>query len=478
METLNLDSFFENLENAALVIDEEGEIQRSNRKAHDLGLTPGRSLVDDLLPNEVKSLRESLSDLKAQTIEQATLKVVGYPVLMSRSKWLIRHLPPYFTMYCREQKLITQEDFLLHSGLMKHVIDNTPNLITVKNALGQYIFANMAVYALADLHDHNLEMLNEQVNSGVLWLPGCGEQTLKVHELKRIQYLEFFTPPEHKQPMWFDNVCLSVKMDYGEMLTLTISVDITDWKMSQKYIVESERALMQSQKVSYMEEMAAQIAHEITNPLTIIMGQSHVIKRVLDDLGFDKDIVEVYTKHLQKIDTMVERIQKIIEMMRQLAHQGEKATGMAIDLKEITKSLKKSFADAFSESHIEFHMTSDTENHQVLCQPGDLMLVLSNIVQNAVEALNHNPKTGEPKSITCHIQEEEDWILVSLSNSGPKLGDDLVDRIFEPFFTTSPVTKKGLGLSLARKIIEKYDGTLSLDKNAECTTFLLHFKKP
>jgi signal transduction histidine kinase len=109
-------------------------------------------------------------------------------------------------------------------------------------------------------------------------------------------------------------------------------------------------------------------------------------------------------------------------------------------------------------------------NQFVPCRPGQLNQVFMNILYNAVQAIEG------PGTITVGTRREEDWAVVSISDTGKGIPPEIKSRIFDPFFTTKKIGEgTGLGLSISYGIIEKHGGHINVDSEVgRGTTFTLY----
>jgi two-component system, NtrC family, sensor kinase len=102
----------------------------------------------------------------------------------------------------------------------------------------------------------------------------------------------------------------------------------------------------------------------------------------------------------------------------------------------------------------------------IACYPDELNQVWTNIVHNAIQAMNNSGTLG------IRIRMEENMARVDISDSGKGIPAEIKDRIFEPFFTTKPAGEgSGLGLDIVRKIVEKHAGTIVVDSEPGKTVF-------
>jgi len=110
----------------------------------------------------------------------------------------------------------------------------------------------------------------------------------------------------------------------------------------------------------------------------------------------------------------------------------------------------------------------DDDLPEIACYAGDLNQVWTNIIDNAIEAMNGHG------TLTLRTMREDDSIRVEICDNGPGIAEDVIDSIFTPFFTTKPVGEGiGLGLDLAWRIVEKHGGNLSVQSTPGDTRFIV-----
>jgi signal transduction histidine kinase len=103
---------------------------------------------------------------------------------------------------------------------------------------------------------------------------------------------------------------------------------------------------------------------------------------------------------------------------------------------------------------------------EIYCYPDELDQVWINLITNAVHAMNNK---GE---LRIRVYQEQDYIKVSFSDTGPGIPQEILPRIFEPFFTTKPQGEgTGLGLHICKQIIDKHQGLISVESEPGNTTF-------
>ena len=102
----------------------------------------------------------------------------------------------------------------------------------------------------------------------------------------------------------------------------------------------------------------------------------------------------------------------------------------------------------------------------VLCYPDELSQVWTNLLHNAMQAMEYKG------TLTITVRKQDEQAIISITDTGPGIPDEIKEKIFDPFFTTKAAGEgSGLGLDIVRKIIEKHQGQISFESKPGKTTF-------
>lgn len=239
---------------------------------------------------------------------------------------------------------------------------------------------------------------------------------------------------------------------------------------------ENEKAELQknafnSTKLSSLGEMAGGIAHEINNPLTVINGNTSILRKKLLKL----DTTENELKHLDKIEETVYRIKSIVESLKNISREGDAGNVGQVKIKNIIDDVLNVCRERIYFKEIKLKVLDEFEiqSLSVVANRVESSQVLLNLINNSIDALEN----FENKVITLSLEKsEENTVFLKLSDTGEGIELELREKIFQPFFTTKVVGKgTGLGLSLSASLMEKSGGQLYLEDSEE-TTFVLVFK--
>lgn len=227
--------------------------------------------------------------------------------------------------------------------------------------------------------------------------------------------------------------------------------------------IKLQGQIIQSEKMSALGLLAGNIAHELNNPLTGIKSLSQIL---LTEIGPQ----HVATPDLREIEHAAERSENIIKNLLDFSslHESEKEKVSLRSVVEKTLPFLKTTM-RYHRSHIELQEGDD----RVEVEPQLLQQVIFNLVNNACQAM------GETGTLTLRSQIQTNEIYFSVHDTGPGVPPSIREAIFTPFFTTKEEGQgTGLGLSMSRSIIEKFDGKLYLnEEKREGTEFVIVLPK-
>lgn len=277
----------------------------------------------------------------------------------------------------------------------------------------------------------------------------------------------------------------------AEQCVLAVLHDVTEFKHMQELMIQSEKMIS-------VGGIAAGVAHEINNPLGIIMVSSqNLVQRSRPDfpknieaaqgIGLDMDLFDRYMRtrglydFIRNIQDASVRAADIIRHMLDFSRRSESKRSLC-DLRAVIEramllagndyDLKKSY----DFKRIEIVWECDDNFPAVKCTETEIEQVFLNLLRNAAQAMaSARPEVARPR-IVVRMKTEGDRVVLEVEDNGPGMPPEVQRRAFEPFFTTKPPgVGTGLGLSVSYFIITRgHDGGMRLESRpGEGTRFII-----
>lgn len=216
------------------------------------------------------------------------------------------------------------------------------------------------------------------------------------------------------------------------------------------FILETSLAktesLIRTQRLSAIGELSARVAHDLRNPLGIIKNAVELI-----------EISSIYNTD--------EKLQKRIGMIKNAAERMLRQISDVLDfVRTRPLQLEKNSLSMILESSLKFiipksiKITKPHNNVSIMCDSKYLEVVFSNIITNAIQAMENS---GE---IKVRFIVNKKYVKIEIEDSGPGIPEDKIEQIFDPLFTTKP-SGTGLGLVTCKNIVEQHEGNISFRNN-------------
>ena len=231
---------------------------------------------------------------------------------------------------------------------------------------------------------------------------------------------------------------------------------------------QSAKLLAKSERESAWKSMARQVAHEINNPLTPMKLSIQQLRRTkqMNDERFDDYFEKSTTMLVEQIDNL----SRIAGTFSNFARMPE-ASFEKVDIASKLFSVVQLFMNNFE--HIQIEYQGKEKNVFVYADPEQLVQVFNNLLKNAIQSIP-DERIGE---IQINLQEINEEIIIDIKDNGIGIESDIQDKLFVPNFTTKS-TGMGLGLAIAKNILELSGGTISFTTTVnETTTFTIKLPK-
>ncbi len=224
---------------------------------------------------------------------------------------------------------------------------------------------------------------------------------------------------------------------------------VTDLALSNEKLSSMKQALKQSEKLAHMGQLSAGIAHELNNPLGVVIMYSNIL---LDEAKTGDPVKE----DLQLIVDQAGRCKKIVAGLLNFARKNQ-VNHQMVSIKDL---VNHSLESLIIPPKVKIKIDDSTTNPSAMLDQEQMMQVLTNLIKNAIDAM--------PGGGTINIKMEDtlsDMIIV-ISDTGTGIKEEDRAKIFEPFFTTKSIGHgTGLGLATAYGVVKMHKGQISVDSN-------------
>mgnify|MGYP004701431217 FL=1 len=263
----------------------------------------------------------------------------------------------------------------------------------------------------------------------------------------------------------FEVEVLSVYYEYdGVVGTLAFAHDITEEKKAQAVRFELEQRSQQQQKLESIGLLAGGVAHEINNPIQGILNYAELMVESTEEPKVKEYASEIIVE--------TKRVAEIVRNLLQFSRMDKQSHSEARieDIIHRTLSLVNTI---FRKDNIKITLELEANLPAIQCRSQQIQQVLMNLLTNARDAIQENTNMDEMnKHIRVSTKKQEhqhrEYIVLSVTDNGIGIQDDVKEKMFQPFFSTKSKEKgTGLGLSISYGIVKDHDGFIEVvnDKN-------------
>jgi signal transduction histidine kinase len=227
---------------------------------------------------------------------------------------------------------------------------------------------------------------------------------------------------------------------------------VSQLTVSNERLANVQEALVHAEKIASMGQLAAGIAHEINNPLGVVLMYAHIL---LDEIGHGG---KPEPEDLAMIVEQADRCKKIVAGLLDFARQN-RVVLKPTDLAELTRRA----VDTLNvPAGVSVDLRFDGCDPVAEVDRDQIVQVLTNLVQNAMGAM---PEGGD---LTMEMGGDEESLRLAVSDTGCGIPPENLDKVFEPFFTTKQVGKgTGLGLAVTYGIVKMHRGDIVVESSSD-----------
>ena len=363
-------------------------------------------------------------------------------------------------------RMIVNDTEIQNAEIFEIILDNFPDIIHSVNDNGNIIFTNRAAESLLGYTRGELLGMNvRQIYAPeILEAMESGFTDLKAKGDKRVESL-LMTKGGERIPVEIRS--FGIYDDAGNFLrTFSILRDI-------RKIKELEAGLIHASRLAAIGDLASGVAHDINNPLTIVLLSNEMLSRSLTELkGADPDQLQRAEHFAADVSKAAGAIQKLADHLRNfsrgMAEEHERLDVAAVISDALFMTMSK-----VKKSQVTVTNTIEKGLYEVMGSPNRLEQVFVNLIANACDALEEQSDGVLQIDIVPGTLEEVACWECRIQDNGHGIPEEHLADIFSSFFTTKPKGKgTGLGLSISRGIVRDHGGDVTVETSPDTgTTF-------
>lgn len=225
---------------------------------------------------------------------------------------------------------------------------------------------------------------------------------------------------------------------------ILVEKDVTDRRRMEMMVTQSE-------KMAAVGQLAAGIAHEINNPLTVVLANAQILMRELPDQEDWRELAELINKAGSRA---LHTVRNLLDFARREKIDFEE-TNVNVTIERALEMLHHEVIDR----SVGLTFQPEGELQHIMASPGNLQSVWVNLIMNALDSIH-----SEDGNVSVRSVQKGREIRISIADNGEGIPPDGLGRIFEPFYTTKdPGRGTGLGLSICHRIIKQHGGHIEVD---------------
>lgn len=336
-------------------------------------------------------------------------------------------------------------------ALLQTIFDNVPAELYLRRLDGQYLMANKWALEFYGYTEADLPSLTAETFD-------TGDEVAKSRQAQR-ELLETGRPVTreyHHKVKGRDAVILNtifpLRNASGEIDRIGgVSTDITELSNARLALRQAQDNLHQNEKLAALGQLLAGVAHELNNPLAVVLGRAAILQEKLAGTPHEPP--------LQKLREAANRCARIVKTFLAMARQTGPRRALT-DVDEMVEAALEMTTYSLRKANVVWNVTRLEDALKIEVDEDQIVQVLINLILNAQHALE--AVEGDRRlDIQAFLCPSGEWVHLTIADNGPGVPDDISTRIFDPFFTTKAVGQgTGLGLSVCKSMVEAHGGKL------------------
>lgn len=345
------------------------------------------------------------------------------------------------------------EDLKASEAKYRTLFQTSPNAIFLCGNRGEITDLNMAGADLFELNDHPQAPSDLNFKSFFKNPEDAVEFCEKVE--KKGAVMDFETAMKtglgREKDVIISAKCIRDESEYFVGIEGVIR-DVTEEKLINRHLARTER-------LASVGQLAAGVAHEINNPLGIIMCYGDLITKNKSSDEQVKDDIGIILKHARGCKT-------IVESLLNFARASE-TTMIKSDINQCVDEIFSVLQNQAKKNNITFEQSLDEDLQQFYFDEYKIKQVLMNLLLNGIQAM---PEGGSLR-VTSRLEKSDNKMTIEVEDTGNGIAEENLDKIFEPFFTTKGTSEgTGLGLSVSYGIVKQHNGEIRVSSRKNVGT--------
>lgn len=251
-------------------------------------------------------------------------------------------------------------------------------------------------------------------------------------------------------PIWISNLVSRVTWE-GAPAKLVTLVDTTEAKRAGEEARQAREAQVKAERLAVLGRLAAGIAHELRNPLSVIVGRLQLLQNQVQ--AGDAVAVDRIARHLPAVEEAAERMRRIMDSMSAYARPQPPAP-IDLGIPDLLRHVVDLVTHQARSSRVKITTDCPDDLPRVQADGTQMIQILLNLVTNALEAI---AEAGREGTLTLRGRLEAGQVIIEVADDGPGIPADTLEQIWDPFYTTRP-EGTGLGLSIVRSLVAEQPG--------------------